>query len=220
MFERIAKEKDAPIVFAQDTPVECVRKDDTYTYSLRQGEPITIKADLRGTCQPKNANTALHAFAFLPVNDEDIAEGMASVCTSTGLVGRWSVVAENPTVVFDTGHNPGAWNYLAPQLCEISERQKLHVVLGFSNDKDVESIFRRLPKEAAYYFVTPSVERGRDAEELLQTAAPLGLSARAFATVEAGFKAAMAEAGKDDFVFVGGSNFVLSDILNNYKDLI
>lgn len=217
VFERIASEKGAPIVFAQDTPVECECKDDTYTYSLRQGEPTTVKADLQGTCQPKNANTALHALALLPVSEEAIERGMATVCASTGLVGRWTVVADKPTVVFDTGHNPGAWNYLAPQLCEISQRQKLHVVLGFSNDKDVESILRRLPRQAAYYFVTPSVARGREASTLVEIARPLGLDSRAYSTVEAGFKAAMAEAGSHDFVFVGGSNFVLSDILNDYN---
>lgn len=217
VFEEIAKRQNAPIVFAQDTPVACVADGMAYTYGRRQGMPASIHSDLCGDFQPKNANTALHAFDYLPVSDEAVAHGMANVAASTGLIGRWSVASVNPTVVYDSGHNPGAWRYLAPRLAEIASRQCAHIVLGFSNDKDVNEIFKSLPKQASYYFVTPSVERGRPASELKEIADQFGLRSSAFASVDEGYRQALAKASADAFVFVGGSFFVISDMLKTQQ---
>lgn len=213
VFERKAAEVAAPILFAEDTPVQYTLDGDNFVFS-KYGR--SIKCDLVGEFQAKNINTVLHALDFIDgVTPDAVVAGLGSVQASTGLMGRWTVVKESgPTVVCDTGHNIGAWRYLAPRLEKISRERPLRLVMGFVADKDINHIFDLLPKGAEYYFVTPSVKRGRPSSELLVMAQERGLTAQSFDNVKSGYDSAMAHSGPNDFIFVGGSNFVVADLPN------
>ena len=197
VFKSKAAAQHAPICFAQDTPVD----------------PLPA-CDLEGEFQRKNINTALHALSHLPVSDESIRSGIGNVQERTGLMGRWMRIGSEPTIVCDTGHNPGAWKYLAPRLREIAAATTLRAVIGFANDKDVESIFPNLPKNAVYYFVQPDVKRARTSESLLALASSLGLKGRDAGRVADGLAMAKADSAPGDFIFVGGSNFVVAEVLS------
>lgn len=214
VFEQVAAEKKAPIVFACDTPVDCVEESGITAYSRRPGEPACIFSTLQGDFQRLNINTVLHAFDFLPdFSVADISYGLTRVEKATGLRGRWMTVKHKPTVVCDTGHNIGAWRHLAPKLAQIADMQPLRVVVGFAADKDSEAIFDLLPKNASYYLVAPAVKRARSTESLMAMASARGLRAAAYPSVEQGFKRALADSSPSDFIFVGGSNYVVGEFL-------
>lgn len=214
LFAGIAEERFSLARFADKIPA--YRKaeicDGMYVYEGTVWG--TIECPLTGDCQPENANTVLYATAFLPgLTKDSVARGFRNVIRNTSLTGRWMKVAENPETVCDTGHNPGGWAYLGPRLAEIATRKPLHMVVGFVNDKDISSILAMMPRKARYYFTCPSVKRGRPSDELAAMAADAGLQGEAFDSVEAAYKAAREDAGPDGFVFVGGSTFVVSDLL-------
>ncbi|MDE7377300.1 MAG: bifunctional folylpolyglutamate synthase/dihydrofolate synthase [Muribaculaceae bacterium] len=222
VFRQKAEEVGAPIVFADEHPLNWREEDGRTVYSwvrthgpcVPTSECIEVACDLIGSCQPKNAATVLAALDFLPfVHREAIVEGMADVQARTGLMGRWMRMADNPETICDTGHNSGAWQYLAPRLAAIAELRTTRIVLGFANDKDVDAIFSMLPKAATYYFAAPDVKRARSAESLLALGEANGLNGRAFASVKEAVDVARKESAPDDFVFVGGSNFVVAEAL-------
>lgn len=211
-----AHEMKAPVVFAEDLAV--TRRENCY--SITPGGNPVAEFELTGEYQHANANTIMAALRLLrrrfPIEDKNIVKGFATVCRSTGLMGRYQTLQEKPIkVICDTGHNIGAWHILGPKLKQEALRKgTLRVVLGFVNDKDVDHIFDELPTEAEYYFVTPSVARGRSGESLLPVAAEKGiLRARAFDNVSSGYRQAMNEASEGDMVYVGGSTFVVADLL-------
>lgn len=211
VFRQKAEAEGSPIVFADEHPLAWCEEDMRMVYQWRG---IEVACDLIGSCQPKNAATVLAALGFLPfVPKEAIIEGMANVQARTGLMGRWMRMADHPETVCDTGHNSGAWQYLAPRLAAIAERRTARIVLGFANDKDVDAIFSMLPKGAVYYFAAPDVKRARSAESLLALGDANGLDGRAFGSVKEACETARKESAPDDFVFVGGSNFVVAEAL-------
>lgn len=212
VFRQKTEAVGAPIVFADEHPLDYRQEADRLVYSWRG---IEAACDLVGSCQNKNAATVLAALGFLPVPVEAIVEGLANVQVRTGLMGRWMRMADNPETVCDTGHNSGAWQYLAPRLAAIAEQRNVRIVLGFANDKDVDAIFAMLPKNAIYYFAAPDVKRARSAENLLALGEANGLSGRVFASVKVACETARKESAPDDFVFVGGSNFVVAEALAN-----
>lgn len=188
--------------------------DDHITYC---GTPWgEIRSELCGACQPENANTVMHAMrvAFPDIPAEAVARGFASVTEMTGLRGRWTTLARNPRIICDTGHNPGGWEYLGDSLAKLSREGRLHVVLGFVNDKDIDTILRRLPREATYYFATPSVSRGRDSRSLAEHAAGAGIQGIPYPDVRSAYMAARNAAAPGDTIFVGGSTFVVADLLS------
>lgn len=213
VFRQKADAVGSPIVFADEHPLEWREEDGRLVYDWRGREVV---CDLVGSCQPKNAATTLAALGFMPfVSDEAIAVGLADVQGRTGLMGRWMHIASDPETVCDTGHNSGAWQYLAPRLAMISEQRPTRIVLGFANDKDVDTIFAMLPKNAVYYFAAPDVKRARSADSLLELGLANGLTGRTFASVKEAYAKALKESAPDDFVFVGGSNFVVAEILGS-----
>lgn len=210
VFRQKAEAQGSPIVFADEHPLDYRQESDRLVYSWRGFE---VACDLVGSCQHKNAATALAAIGFLPVPVEAILEGLANVQARTGLMGRWMRMACRPETICDTGHNSGAWQYLAPRLAAIAEQRPTRIVLGFANDKDVDAIFAMLPKSAEYYFAAPDVQRARSAESLLELGQANGLTGRAFISVKEAVATARKESASDDFVFVGGSNFVVAEAL-------
>ena len=225
VFESKAISLHSPIIFAEDTP---------------QTAPFDV--ELKGLCQQKNTNTLLHCLPFLQqsfpkVKEQHIRDGFAHVIENTHLMGRWQTLRTRPTVVCDTGHNVGGFQYItknlppAPsqggefqtsggQALPLSEGVRgglLRIVLGMVNDKDVSGVLSMLPQHATYYFTQASVARALPADEMQQKAAAFGLEGRAFPTVAAAYRAALSDASPDDFIFVGGSTFVVADLLSARK---
>lgn len=198
-----------PIEFACDEPlVRAVCGADRNEYhAAATGDFV---CELSGECQAENANTVLHAMRHLPVGPDAIRTGFASVGALTGLRGRWTILRRDPVVIYDTGHNPGGWQYNAPRLAALAAEAPLEIVLGFAADKDIAAILGMLPRGASYHFVTPSTPRGLDSRELLAMAHTAGLDGTAYPGVAEGYAAALATGHT---TFVGGSNFVVADLL-------
>ena len=216
VFERRAAECGSPISFAQDTPLLSVisRDFDSIDYhSERWGD---IHSVLGGDCQPENANTVLYAISLLPIDisAEAVRAAFARVTSLSGLAGRWMVLQHSPTVVCDTGHNPGGWEYLGPRLRHIADNADLHIVLGFVNDKDISHILCHLPANARYYFTQPSVKRGRPASEVRDLSASFGLKGSVYNTVAEAYTAALGDAQPSATIFVGGSSYVVADLFS------
>lgn len=214
VFENKADEEGAPIIFACGRPwYRNMRCDGTYF--IYESTPWgDIFSPLNGDCQPENAATVFAALSVLGWNDsEAVARGFSRVCRNTGLTGRWSVLSDSPAVICDTGHNPGGWQWIGPRLEKISRERPLFVVAGFVSDKDVSSILEMMPRKARYFWATPSVKRGLDSAVLCDRAGSFGLIGDAFPSVESAYRAAMKEATPASAVFVGGSTFVVADLL-------
>lgn len=227
VFTKKAEEVGAPIVFADELP----------HYSL------DVEPELKGLCQEKNTQTILTAIRIITnyalgdvrrrlrseeeqeirITKENTEEGFARVCELTGLMGRWQKLQERPTVVCDTGHNPAGIKYIAEQLSLIknekvkSKSGELRIVLGMVGDKDVRTSLSLMPKDATYYFTQASVKRAMPVEEFAAIGQEMGLQGNTYKTVAEAYRAALHDASADDFVFVGGSSFVVADLLTYLK---
>ena len=218
VFKEKAKTVDTRIIFAEDAPIvlkSFVNGKNFRVYNTTiYGE---IFGALTGDCQDKNTNTILTAITHLDcfkIPLQAILRGFAEVCETTGLMGRWQYIQKNPTVICDTGHNMGGWKYLGERLTKISKEQPLKIVFGMANDKDIDGVLEILPKTAQYYWAHASVDRALTESQLEGIAAKYALRGKKFTTVEAAYKQALIEASANDFIFVGGSNFVVSDLLS------
>ena len=228
VFDALAQEANAPIIFAEDEQeiVSWRLTPDGYMHYTAKhlGE---FDCELTGDYQPRNMNTvvvALHKVVDLgymcdciePENNRKIQGEMnrafRNVVKSTGLQGRWQTVRRNPTVVCDTGHNPGAWEYLSRQLAAVKCR-KLRIIFGMMEDKDVYSVMSLLPKDATYFFTKGSTKRALPETSLKVFAEQFGLKGDCYPTVEQAYKAAMDRASSEDFIFIGGSNYVVADFM-------
>lgn len=217
VFERKAEQAPTTIDFAQDHPAYSQAVDDGDHIIYIGTAAGRLQCPLTGDCQRENANTALTALAAIPgVSAEAVCRGFENVLVNTGLTGRWTIAGTNPTVICDTGHNPGGWQWLAPRLQKIADSgDTLHMVIGFVNDKDISTILDMMPRNARYYFATPSVRRGRQADDLRSHASEHGLAGQAYASVGEAVTAARKAAAPSDTIFVGGSTFVVADFLAN-----
>ncbi|MDO4496231.1 MAG: folylpolyglutamate synthase/dihydrofolate synthase family protein [Bacteroidales bacterium] len=181
-----------------------------------------LSSPLQGACQPHNANTILTAVHLLRqqgynINEGQLHEGFSRVLELTHLRGRWEQLADHPYVVCDTGHNEGCFSYLGPQLQQLAETHPhLHIVFGMVADKDIESVLRLLPTAATYYFCNAPTPRALPAAQLQQMCAPLGLEGACYASPKEAFEAAKNAASESDAIFVGGSNFIVCEILSLY----
>ncbi len=146
------------------------------------------------------------------ISSENIVDGLAATSKLTGLLGRWQVLGHNPRIVCDTGHNAEGIKEIVRQI-EATPFKELHIVFGMVNDKEPENILRLLPKQAGYYFTKASIPRALNENELAKKAAGFGLKGKVYPEVQAALEAAKTNAGKDDFIFVGGSTFIVSEIL-------
>lgn len=218
-----------PIVVASDKHQyrRAVRLQDTLNF---YGTPFgTVKSALTGDCQKENGNTVLTALELLrprlpKISEDAVKEGFLNVVTLSGLMGRWMPLPAKDGVraVCDTGHNIGGWRLLGPRLKAIAEAAStgtLRMVVGFVNDKDVSAIIREMPIDAEYYFVEPSIARRRPAVETAQIAAAAGRAARRVFegtdAVRRAYAVALRESAPGDFIFVGGSTFVVADLLSS-----
>lgn len=200
VFIKKAEEVKAPIYFAED-----YKSKHQYTF------------ELKGLYQQKNLRTILCAVSHLVqlgyhISGQNICLGLNKVCENTGLQGRWQTIQTNPTVVCDTGHNVGGITYIAEQL-DSQKCKNLRIVFGMVGDKDVNSVLALMPKCAIYYFTQASVKRAMPHSEIKYIAQRHGLRGKSFPTVGEAFEAAMKEADQDDFIFIGGSTFVVADFI-------
>lgn len=212
-----ASECESPVTFAEDNPevLSCADKTERIEYHTRSFG--IIYGELPGDEQKRNANTILTAIDLLneagrfSVSAGAVRNGFENVCRLTGLQGRWQKISTNPLVICDTGHNPGAWRWIGPRLA--AQQRVLHMVIGFVGDKDISRIAAHLPRDARYYFVTPSTPRAASAADVARAAASFGIKGDIFDSVHDGWMAAKKAAAPEDLIFVGGSNFVAADFL-------
>lgn len=219
VFKEKADSEHAPIVFAEEEQLlkqTSRNADGTYLYQTADYKDLT--GELGGLCQQKNTNTLLSAIRQLikagyPIGETNVREGFAHVCELTGLMGRWQKLNDRPTLVCDTGHNTGGMQYIAEQL-SLQTYRTLRIVIGMVNDKDISGVLSMLPKEACYYFTQASVKRALPAEKVKEAAAGFGLKGKIYPNVGAAVEAARKDAAAEDFIFVGGSSFIVADLLS------
>lgn len=175
----------------------------------------TYKTDLLGDYQQKNSKTAAVAIAHLhgfKVSQDQIKRGLLNVVKNTNLKGRWQVLQEKPKVICDTAHNKEGLQIVFKQLKK-EKFKKLHIVLGVVSDKKIEVIFPLFPKDAVYYFCKPNIPRGLSEEVLQEKATHFGLQGKKFSSVENAYKKALYNANQEDIIYVGGSTFVVAEII-------
>lgn len=219
VFQQKAAQVNAPIFFAEEEhPLLSALHDESGNYVYQTTRYHDLKGELGGICQEKNTNTLLTALPLLEqqgyhITEADIRNGFAHVCKLTGLMGRWQKLSSHPTIVCDTGHNVGGIQYIVKQL-SFQKYKRLHIVIGMVNDKDISGVLAMLPKDAIYYFTQASVQRALPAEKVKELASSYGLSGDAYPDVKTAVEAAQKRADADDFIFVGGSSFIVADLLS------
>lgn len=216
-----AIECNAEITFAQDSQLinEAERTEDGH-WLYQTDEMKDLYGELGGMCQTKNTNTILNAVKELirigyNITEDNIRAGFAHVCENTGLMGRWQKLEERPKVICDTGHNIGGMQYIAEQLASM-HYDRLHIIIGMVNDKDINGVISLLPSDATYYFTQASVKRALPAEEVMKIGNSHGLHGAAYPSVKDALEAAKRNASENDLIFVGGSTFIVSDLIVLY----
>ncbi len=213
VFEQKAREMNAPIFFAEEFEMPSPLPD----------------FELKGAYQEKNLRTILCAVAQIKnlqlkikksISQPNIlpsllgeGAGERPSIQNLGLMGRWQTLQKQPLVICDTGHNPAAWQYLAPQIKAQPCRQ-LRIVFGMVDDKDIDTVLAMLPKNAIFYFTQAASHRAIPAEKVAEKAAVHHLHGSIHQSVVEAYQKALAEAHDDDFIFIGGSSYVVADLLS------
>ena len=223
IFEEKATEEGSKIVFADDkseikkaTPIA---NGMMHYVTKHWGE---LDGDLGGIYQEKNLNTVFAVINVLMKKGclsketltKELADALSHVCFLTGLTGRWQVVSTSPYVVCDTGHNVGGWKYISQQLRQVS-CQQMHIVFGMVDDKDINHVLDMLPKDAIFYFTQANTKRAINGTVVKTLAAEHGLDGACYPSVYEAYKAALQAANPEDFIFVGGSSYLVGDFLKN-----
>ena len=221
VFEKKAKTKKSEIIFA-DQIYQVQKKSENLTHTtfdiLKDGQPLfsNQKINLHGAFQAKNIATALQAIDSLPesfsIKKSKVAAAFFNLKSLTNFKGRWQVLQKDPIVLCDSAHNEAGLKLAMSQLNSL-KIQELHFVLGMVNDKSIEKMLNFFPKDAHFYFCKPDIPRGLEVEILVQKATELGLTGRAYSSVKNALRAAKKKAGKKDLVYVGGSTFVVAEVI-------
>lgn len=207
VFQRVATEVGAPIIFAEDNNIS-----------------LDCEMQLKGSYQQKNKNTVLNCLVPLAralwsrgirISDatSKVKHAFANVCDMTGLMGRWQTIGTEPLTICDTGHNVAGWEYLAPQIKATAKGRTLRMVFGMVDDKDIDTVLQMLPKDAVYYFTQASTHRAIPVEKVQAKAVAHQLEGRQYDKVQDAYAAALSDAGANDFIFIGGSSYVVADLL-------
>lgn len=217
-----AKETSSQLVFAStELRLDDVRNEGTQlvTSVYKNNARIfkDLKLDLTGRYQLKNVLTVIQAVNVLnrtgfTVPDQAVYDGLAHTVEITGLQGRWQTISRNPLVICDTGHNIAGIQEVLQNI-QATPYRKLHIVIGMLKDKDISSVLQLLPASAAYYFCEPLLERALPAAELAQQAEKFNLKGKVYHTVVLALDAARNTADPNDLIFVGGSTFVVAEVL-------
>ena len=218
VFESRAKAEAAPICYAEDH-MQIVKAEMNPKYGIVYKTKTygDVHGELGGIYQEKNTNTVLNAVDQLVRmrvirNADSIRKGFANVCNLTGLMGRWQEISHSPLAICDTGHNVGGWQYLSRQIKQ-QPCNKLRIVFGMVDDKDISHVMAMLPKNATYYFTQATTHRAIPAARVGELGHEHSLHGKIFDNVGEAYKAAMHEANTDDFIFIGGSSYIVADLL-------
>lgn len=177
----------------------------------------SIELDLTGSYQLKNLAGVLSAVKHLrlmgyQIDDQDVLFALRQVKKLTGLMGRWHILKYNPLIICDTGHNEDGIREVMKNI-NLTPHKDLHMVIGMVKDKDISKILSLLPQKAFYYFCEPTIPRAKPAKHLQLEAAKFGLNGAFYPTVQAAFHEAKKNAGNNDLIFIGGSTFVVAEII-------
>ena len=221
VFTRKAQECNAPIIFAEEDALLTAATPMENGYEYNSEKYGTFTGELGGDYQQKNTNTLLSAINILlekgfAITDESLRKGFTNVCSQTGLMGRWQKIQNTPRIVCDAGHNIGGIAYITEQLSRVRCKQ-LRIVFGMVNDKDITSVLKMMPKNAVYYFTQASIKRAMPAENLKNLAKEFGLTGNDYPSVAKALQAAKNDSMNEDFIFVGGSCFIVADLLAMLK---
>ena len=219
VFEQRAREVNTTVRFASDLWHTEHLADNTYNLT-RQGNQwqlLDLHPELHGFYQRKNIPTVLETIQVLreqglSLPDQAVRQGIERVVTNTGLLGRWQMLSERPYTVCDTGHNVDGITEVVSQLLAC-HYDHLHIVLGMVNDKDIDGVLALLPRDATYYFCKASIPRAMDEHTLADKASRLGLHGHTYPTVAEAYHAAKAAASPLDMIYIGGSTFVVAEVL-------
>lgn len=200
-----------------DVFIEKAKKSNSQFIIASETEKSELPSDLKGIYQIKNKHTVEAALKIIsqkgfPLSDKFIRKGLLNVVKNTGLKGRWQTLKAKPKVVCDTAHNEAGIKYTMQQVSE-QIFKNLHFVIGVVNDKDISHILPLFPKNAIYYFCRPNIPRGLNAEILKQKALEFGLIGSSYQSVKEAYEMALKNANIRDFIYIGGSNFVVAEVV-------
>lgn len=223
IFNGIANEREAEVVFADQlfyTGAGLISLDSRQVFSIRNSKGVVynqLKLDLLGHYQSKNVCTVIAAVEELRSQGWNISEGalrdgLGKVIENTGLLGRWQVIGANPRIICDTGHNEGGIREVVAQIKQ-TPYKTLHFVIGMVSDKDIAGVLNLLPRDATYYFTKASIPRALDEQQLMKMADFFNLKGSSYPTVGLALEAARKNALTEDLIFIGGSNFVVAEVL-------
>ena len=173
---------------------------------------VGFSSDLKGSYQKKNIQTASIALLRLKIDPKIINSGLMKVIPNTGIQGRWQILANNPLTIADVAHNQEGLDYVIPQI-KSQSYNKLHLVLGFVKDKVAEKLIKLFPENAIFYFAAPNIPRALPIADLEKVSNNLNLNFKTFPTVAQAMSKAQSMAGSNDLIYVGGSTFVVAEIL-------
>ncbi|MDR2148920.1 MAG: bifunctional folylpolyglutamate synthase/dihydrofolate synthase [Tannerella sp.] len=218
LFKKKAAECSSIITFSAENEVltNALMLPD-YSWDFFVKEHGLVHGELRGLFQKSNAVTVLESLKIMAsqgirTRKNALETGFSQVCELTGLMGRWDEISREPKVICDIGHNEGAWRNNAAMLeNEIKKHDKLHMVIGLSSDKEIDTILKYMPKKAVYYFTNASSDRALPAEELAEKGRENSLNGAVYKTVKEAVYKAISSAAKEDTVFIGGSAFVVGE---------
>lgn len=222
VFEKIATNQNAPIYFAeksfQITPLGQSNYKKSLFEVVYKGNSKKLELDLLGNYQKNNLPGILQAVEILKekgykISDADIAKGLSQVIKNTGLKGRWQILGSSPWIICDTGHNEDGIKYILNQINEYSYNQ-LFMIIGMASDKDVNKVLSLFPKFAHYIFCQANIPRAMLAEELSRKAKEVGLEGTVIKDVNQAIAWAKKKANKEDLIFIGGSTFVVAEIMD------
>lgn len=212
-----AKSVEAPLVFAERYMSNFVAERTGRGWLFQADNYPGFPGELKGPAQDKNARTVLTAVEVLletgyTIPKEAVYNGFNGVTALTGLMGRWHQLQSSPKIICDIAHNAHGLRYIAEQLL-LEDCDRLHLIFGMANDKDVDSVLALMPKKGRYYFTRASVERALDEKRLHEQAEAYGLEGSTYPSVAEAIHAAKETADENDLIFIGGSSFVVADAL-------
>ncbi|MBT2162061.1 bifunctional folylpolyglutamate synthase/dihydrofolate synthase [Zobellia barbeyronii] len=196
-FQDVTQSKNAKLIYAEQ------EIDEVYTTSLL------------GAYQEKNVKgvmAVIEQLSGFSITHDQLRSGLLKVVQNTGLMGRWQQLKTAPMVICDTAHNKEGLSIVINQVTQ-QKFKKLFIVLGFVKGKDLNTILPLFPKDAEYYFTSPEISRGLEVNELVDRAEEFDLVGKSFTAVRAAYSAALADAGPEDFIFIGGSTFTVSEVI-------
>lgn len=218
VFEKKAGECNTSLQFASDNWQTEREADGKYNLKNRKGVVFNaLQSELKGFYQRKNIPAVLETVLTLrdkgyTISDDNIRNGIANVIKNTGLFGRWQQLCDKPYTICDTGHNIDGISEIVAQL-NTCQYDKLHFIIGMVNDKDVNSVLQILPKNGIYYFCKASIPRAMDEHLLAEKAISAGLTGSTWPTVAEAYNAARHNATPEDMIYIGGSTFVVAEVI-------